>query len=88
MRRIGETDNGMILFEMTREEAHMFTRLALVTEGKSETDSVSYRGQAVFMNDYTGAFGAIVAFAEAKYYINEIRSMADDFERALFREET
>ena len=87
MRRIGYADNGMILFEMTPDEAHMFERLTLVTEGRSETEMVSYRGQGVFMNDYTGAFGAIAAFAEARYHINEIRNMADEFERALFRDE-
>jgi hypothetical protein len=85
MRRIGQADNGMILFEMTKMEAHMFGRLALVMgEGNTQWE---YKGQMVYLNDYSGVFGAIVAFAEAKYQINEIRQLADEFERALFREE-
>ena len=83
MRRIGTTNDGNVLCEMTRLEAHMFSRLTLITEGRGDGDMVAYRGTDVFMNDYTGAFGAIVAFVEAKYRVNEIRNLVNEFERVI-----
>ena len=88
MQRVGQTDKGMILFEMTQEEAFVFNRLSQALEGKTISNVIARDSNfAVYLPDYSGVFGAILAFTEAKFQLNEIRRMADEFERALFREE-
>ena len=87
MRRIGQSDNGMILFEMAPDEAFIFNRLTLAIEGKMVNDLIMRGDSQGYSTDYSGVFGAIIAFAEAKFRVNEIRMMTDEFERVLFSEE-
>ena len=72
---------------MTPREAFMFGRLAEAIEGKTIESVILRDDSGVYLSDYSGVFGAIIAFTSAKFRINDIRQLADDFERALFREE-
>ena len=87
MQRVGQTDKGMILFEMTQDEAFVFNRLALAIEGKTVSDIIMRDDTRGYLVDYSGVFGAIMAFSAMKFRVNEIRAIADELERTLFREE-
>lgn len=85
MKRIGQTDHGTIMIEMTEDELVVFNHLAMAIDGRS-FDHLNYQRDPGAYPDFTGVFGAIEAFTLAKYNVNEIRRIADDFDRVLFVE--
>lgn len=81
MKDIGRTNDGKILVEMGEEELSMFSMLSRAIEGSSYPIIPEF--QRFVSMDFTNVFGAIRAFAEAKFKVNEIRKFADELDESL-----
>lgn len=87
MKKIGDTNDGNILIELSKSEYLAFLDLARASKGEMP-DYTSFRHDWIrdtgALPDYSGIFGAITAFIEANYRLNELQSMIDRARLALF----
>jgi hypothetical protein len=90
MKILSETlQNGRVV-ELTNDEWREFIILAAALEGKTEdslyfdfrtryNDSVTQKNGV----DFSGVFGAILAFYEARFRANELHRLVDDLDAYL-----
>lgn len=88
MKLIGHTNDGGVLYELSQEEDHNFRALVGAVAG-DDIDSfrMGLRRDPERFDDFSGVFGAIRAFALAKFKITEMRQVIDQFERSLEQQE-
>ena len=92
MKILSETSANGRVIELTQDEWREFTVLAAAIEGK-KGDELYYDFHARYRNsdsvaskieiDFSGVFGAIQAFYEAKFVANELRGLLDSFDAYL-----
>ena len=83
MKTIGQTNDGGYIVEMSSYEHRALERLATAVEDKT-LEELQYNPEKLGVRfGLKDTFDAINAFAMARYRVNEIRALADEFERAL-----
>ena len=85
MKTIGRTNGNDYLMEVTVDEYWALDALAKTIEGKSLEYVDTWKRDQSVNGDFSGVFGAILAFAHAKFRINQIRQMADEFDATLMQ---
>jgi hypothetical protein len=84
MNQLGHTETGRVIVEMTREEWRELTMLALAVEGRTISDVIlRSRADEVVGGNFDGVFGAIKAFYETMFRVNELQRLIDDFRSHL-----
>ena len=88
MKNIGRTETGDYIISMTEAEIKEFDILARAVEGRSCWEiKIGDRHTPVMLENYTGVFGAIRAFAEAQFRVNELAQFVDDIRHVLSKED-
>jgi hypothetical protein len=80
MKTLGRTNEGGFLVELTHAEHEEFSRLHLACTGSIAPLSHSHDRRGIEY-DFEGTFGAIRAFYESKFRVNEWRELLDQFEK-------
>ena len=83
MKKIGNTETGGVIVEMTRQEAYDFEQLGRSIEGHGWNIDYALRGDAFTERNLYGVFGVIRAFYLSKYKVNEMRQLFDDMEHTI-----
>ena len=74
MRKIGNTEDGMFIVEMTRAEVVAFERLAMVIEGKTAWEAANGRGDRIVVGeDLSTAIECVNSFAALVGTLNEVQ---------------
>jgi hypothetical protein len=90
---LSKTEDGGRVVELTRLEFKEFSLLVNALEGKTEADSWNFGMEWSSRNDqsmspqekyqFEGVFGAILAFAKARFRANELRELLNDMDNYL-----
>jgi hypothetical protein len=81
-------DNGRVV-ELTHGEWNAFARLALAVEGKTQEDMrynfarFDDEFKSVSGVDFSGLFGAMLAYTQAKFRTNELQGLLDQMKAFL-----
>jgi len=88
MKKIGRTDEGSHLVEMSHEEYLQFEKLCGAIEGRTLDQVVLRDRNNTSVNlDLSGTFGAIRAYTLAKFATNGMRRLLNEFDAYLERSE-
>jgi hypothetical protein len=82
MKKIGHTEEGNCLVEMSEDELKAFEHLASAVEGKT-IDELFVADRRYVLPDYTGLFGAIEAFTLVHYRVNDLQELVDRFRETM-----
>jgi len=90
MRILSKTSANGRVVELTAEEWREFIILAAAIEGK-DSDALYFDFHTKYRNtiaatsdvDFSGVFGAVLAFYQAKFRANDLRVLVDTFDTYL-----
>ena len=91
MKLIGHTPDGNALYEMSVMEERnfilLFTSISGVVFDPASNGYWQSNPNIVDYGDFSEVFGAIRAFSEANFRVNELRQLVNQFEGELFKHE-
>lgn len=90
MKRIGQTNEGNYLVEMTRAEILAFDRLVLAVDGGS-WDTFAIRDSGALLTTYfdmADTFDCIRAFRDALFRVNDLRDLVNQLELSVLKRGT
>jgi len=88
MKILSKTEGGGRVVELTHQEWVEFAELSLSIEGKEENEA-HWNFQIRDYNtvrdevDFSGVFGAILAFKSAMFRVNELQKLTDNIRESL-----
>jgi hypothetical protein len=91
MRTLSNTENGGKVVELTRQEWRELVHLAKAVDGKTIDDlqgehyfgGLRSEGEAILNTDYSGMFGAIRAFYESNFVLNELKQLVGRYDKYM-----
>ena len=86
MRLIGQTEDGETIVALSLPETRVFSALhqACTNGTGDEWYTIELRRDAITLGqNYEGAFGAILAWTNAKFAINKMQELIDDIKNVV-----
>ena len=84
MKRLGHTEYGGVIVEMSHEEWRLLAHLSNVESGLSEWEIMARGGEQMASSEFDLAdtYSKIIAYSQNKAILNEFREHIDRMERA------
>lgn len=90
MKILSSVEGGGRVVELTLREWNELQRLVMAVDGLEVSDLWEFKargdGYAPSQEDYHGTFGAIRAFYEAHFRVNELKHTVENLEKVIWKQ--